>query len=68
MNKVTSMKQFKFLGDPTKYQWDFPLERGMTYTGDVKVFGANTLQKVMEWAQDPHDPEFEKEWEEVSGE
>lgn len=59
------MRQFRFLGDPSKYQWEIPLEHGKEYAGDLCVFGTVTLEKVIDLGKDPNDPEFEQEWKEV---
>lgn len=62
----TIMKQYRFKGNPAQYGWDIPLEPEQVYSGDTVVFGTNTLQKILDLGIDPHDKEFEKEWEEVS--
>lgn len=59
------MRQFRFLGDPGKYQWDIPLEYGREYAGATRVFGTVTLEKVIDLGKDPNDPGFEEEWKEV---
>lgn len=60
------MKQYRFKGNPAQYGWDFPLVPQQVYPGDTIVFGDNTLEKIINLGTDPHDKEFEKEWEEVS--
>ena len=60
------MRQFKFLGDPNAYNWDFPLSTNTTYRGSVKAMGDLTIGEIMDLPIDPHDQTFENDWKEIN--
>ena len=37
------MKQYRFVGDPKKYSWDFKIKKGDIYNGDVITFNDMSL-------------------------
>lgn len=59
------MRKFKFLGNPNTYNWDFPLVFKTVYSESIKAMGETTIGDIMDLPQDPNDPAFDDDWEEI---
>lgn len=60
------MTHFKFLGNPTDYRWDFPLQQKQVYSGDTVAMDGNTIADLMDNLDPKFDQEFMQDWEEVN--
>jgi hypothetical protein len=60
------MKQFKFLGNPADYKWDFPLETGQQYKGEKEAYRRHSIQETIDIARSQNDKKYLTEWEEIS--
>lgn len=60
------MKQYRFLGDPAGYQWDFPLVPGRIYAGQLQAYHRHSISELIATAKKEKDQRFMDEWEEVS--
>lgn len=60
------MKQYRFLGDPAGYRWDFPLVPDTVYAGQLQAYHRHSIGELMEVAKKEKDQKFLAEWEEVA--
>ncbi len=59
------MRQFKFKGNPTDYQWDFPLATGTTYPGAKAPYRRHTIEELYDAAVKYKDKDFLQDWEQI---
>lgn len=60
------MRQFKFLGNPADYQWDFTLTTGIVYAGDKEPYHRHTITELYDIAVKFKDRDFLRDWEEIN--
>ena len=60
------MTQYRFLGNPSFYKWDFRLTTGMVYDGAKAPFHRHTIEELYKASVKYKDKTFLKDWEEVS--
>ena len=59
------MRQFRFIGNPADYQWDFQLTTGTVYAGAKAPYHRHTIEELYDISIKYKDNIFLQDWEEI---
>lgn len=58
-------RQFRFKGDPSSYQWDFPIDQKAIYQGTIWAYHRHSIEELYDIAVKYKDKDFLQDWEEI---